>query len=69
MENSKKLIIMEIILICILLLTCLVLEIKKSEFKRDCKETFNLNDSCPCKQTKFNYSDVNLSNVNFTFNP
>lgn len=67
MDKKKQLIILEIVLIVILLIFCIILEFRKSDFKRDCKETFNLNNSCPCNSPKIT-SNFNLNNFNNILN-
>ena len=52
MKPKNILIILEIVLIVIMLVSCLVIEYRSNNFKRDCKVEYN--DNCPCTQTKFN---------------
>jgi hypothetical protein len=51
MASKNLLIALEVILILVLLISCYSISIKAKIFARDCRIAYNLNDSCPCKQT------------------
>jgi hypothetical protein len=60
--DKKHLIILEIALIILLLFSSSIIEYRIIVFERDCKINYDLNDSCPCKQTKFNENLTNSFN-------
>lgn len=55
-----------IIIIAILIVFNLRINQLASDFKKDCTETYNINDSCPCqsiKQSNINYSNLTFNNI------
>jgi len=67
MDRKKQLILMEIVLIIILLVFCIIIEFRSFDFKRDCKETFDINGSCPCIKNKIDYPFMpNFTNINIS---
>lgn len=67
--GSKKLLIVGIcILILILSIFNMRINYLKENFKKDCKNTFNINDSCPCvvptkKGDVINFSTMDFNNI------
>jgi len=55
---------MFIFIVIILLFFNLRINNLASDFKKDCTETYNINDSCPCQSIK--QSNMNLSGLDFT---
>jgi len=61
----KFLLYLLVILMLILVVFNIRLEYLKHTFKRDCKVTYNINDSCPCYSPKQdNYGNIS-NNLNF----
>jgi hypothetical protein len=62
--DKKHLILLEITLIILLLISSSIIEYRINIFKRDCKITYNLNNSCPCKSPILYNQNPFINNLN-----